>query len=524
MTKRVLIIGLDGFTWDLGDDFIHKSVMPHLSGLAESGTHGVLNSVFPSETAPAWTSFQTGCLPGKTGVFAFHYYDRQNQRLAINSYLDIKVPTLWELAHQAGKKVVSLNLPMTSPPPQIDGVIIPGLLCPQLSAQTVHPHDAWQKYVAACPDYKIINTELTDTVAQFVDQQIATEKTRADLALRLMGDIDWDIFCLQIQSTDHAQHHLWSVIDPQCPGHRPSDRPHALRFYQAIDEIIGSLAGAAGSDTLVLLVSDHGFTRLDFTININAWLRKHNYLKLTPKAQRTLNKNSLKNLVPGLRPLARLYGRLLSPAHTDTKPESILARLQQAIDIPQSSAFALGALGGLIYLNNTHANPQALAQEITTKLIADLGPQSHSPLISQIMTGAEAFPGLAPENAPNLVLQYAQGTLAHLECTSTTVTQGPASLAFRGTHSPQGVLLCAGPQVKAAEKLDGDIVDILPTILAYLGIAVPRHVDGKVLTGLFHELPPISYHDTPPKQARSVAYSDQEQAHLQKQLTDLGYL
>lgn len=65
--NQVLIIGLDGFTWRLGRGFMAEGVMPYLAALVEQGYHGHLRSVIPFETSPAWSSFQTGCLPGKTG-------------------------------------------------------------------------------------------------------------------------------------------------------------------------------------------------------------------------------------------------------------------------------------------------------------------------------------------------------------------------------------------------------------------------------------------------------------------------
>lgn len=76
-TKRVLIIGIDGFTWRLGRGFMAKGIMPNLASLVERGCHGNLRSVMPFETSPAWSSFQTGCFPGKTGIFTFHTYDRK---------------------------------------------------------------------------------------------------------------------------------------------------------------------------------------------------------------------------------------------------------------------------------------------------------------------------------------------------------------------------------------------------------------------------------------------------------------
>ena len=102
--KRVLIIALDGFTWRLGREFMAEQLMPHLAQLVEGGCCGNLRSVIPPETSPAWSSFQTGCRPGKAGVFAFHTYDRKQNKVRLNSFGDIAAPSIWELADRAGRK------------------------------------------------------------------------------------------------------------------------------------------------------------------------------------------------------------------------------------------------------------------------------------------------------------------------------------------------------------------------------------------------------------------------------------
>ncbi|HPO70516.1 MAG TPA: alkaline phosphatase family protein, partial [Anaerohalosphaeraceae bacterium] len=66
--KRVLIIGLDGFCWGLGEKFLKENWMPALGSFTTGGSFGTLQSVLPYETSPAWVSFQTGCFPPKTGI------------------------------------------------------------------------------------------------------------------------------------------------------------------------------------------------------------------------------------------------------------------------------------------------------------------------------------------------------------------------------------------------------------------------------------------------------------------------
>jgi arylsulfatase A-like enzyme len=51
-----------------------------------------------------------------------------------------------------------------------------------------------------------------------------------------------------------------------------------------------------------------------------------------------------------------------------------------------------------------------------------------------------------------------------------------------GNHKPDGLFCAWGPDIKAGEHREGtSINDILPTILALMGEAVPDDVDGEVL-------------------------------------------
>jgi len=61
---RVLIIGLDGATFDLIEPWAEAGHLPHLARLMVEGTWGRMQSTVPAHSAPAWVTFATGSLPG----------------------------------------------------------------------------------------------------------------------------------------------------------------------------------------------------------------------------------------------------------------------------------------------------------------------------------------------------------------------------------------------------------------------------------------------------------------------------
>jgi len=68
---RVLVIGLDGATWDILYPLMDEGYLPNLRKIKESGVSGVLKSNFPPITGSAWMSIATGKNPGETGIFDF---------------------------------------------------------------------------------------------------------------------------------------------------------------------------------------------------------------------------------------------------------------------------------------------------------------------------------------------------------------------------------------------------------------------------------------------------------------------
>ncbi len=419
--KKILVICLDGFTWNLGRDFMAEGVMPNLAGLVEKGCHGVLRSVMPYETGPAWTSLQTGCNPGKTGIFTFQSYDREHKILGLNSYRDSSVPTIWELADSAEKTVVSINLPVTSPPPNIKGVIIPGVLCPNLSSSTIHPPEAYAKYIANEKKYAIAKNDATQSIADFVNQQTEIEQARCRVALRLIEDVDWEIFCFQMHGTDNIQHFLWPALDRSMPNHRPDDRVCAMRFYRCCDDIIGQLLNAVGADTLKFMVSDHGFTRLNYKLQLNVWLRQKGYLNVIGKSPWTITKNKIKKRIPPLSIAAKFYGYIKSRRKPKKRQwvDQVLFNLRNSIDMSKTSAFALGNSAGLIYLPNSDSDNTDLPTKLTAELLHDLGPESNIPVIKAVSPGSQIYGSNETGNIPDLVVHYAPRE----SCSFATFTQ-----------------------------------------------------------------------------------------------------
>ena len=71
MKNSVLIMGIDGVSWDLLRPWIEDGKLPTLSRLVQKGASGNLKTVIPPLSCTAWTSLFTGTNPGKHGIYEY---------------------------------------------------------------------------------------------------------------------------------------------------------------------------------------------------------------------------------------------------------------------------------------------------------------------------------------------------------------------------------------------------------------------------------------------------------------------
>ena len=129
--KKVMVIGIDGGTFAVILPLIKKGKLPNFAKLINNGAWGDLRSSVPPVTPPAWVSFMTGQCPGKHGIYNFtsHTFDltREFDRNLVTSK-SIKAQTLWHILGDQGNKMLLVNIPITYPAFQINGIMISGLL------------------------------------------------------------------------------------------------------------------------------------------------------------------------------------------------------------------------------------------------------------------------------------------------------------------------------------------------------------------------------------------------------------
>src|SRR5215216_5977609 len=121
MAKKLLVIGLDGASFNVLDSLIEKGYLKTLAKLIRDGSRANLETTFPPITAVAWSSFMTGKNPGKHGIFEFITRDQSTKReLAVNASFR-HGRAIWDLLSDAGMRVIVHNFPCTYPPHPVNG-------------------------------------------------------------------------------------------------------------------------------------------------------------------------------------------------------------------------------------------------------------------------------------------------------------------------------------------------------------------------------------------------------------------
>jgi len=265
-TMRVLVIGLDGGTFDIIKPLVARGKLPTIGKLMRNGVYADLISTIPPISSPAWPSFMTGKNPGKHGVFDFVGRGKGYSKVIKNAR-DIKAKTLWRLLSDAGKTCIVVNVPVTYPPEKIKGCIVSGMLTPP-NACYANPPEVYEEL------NKMGYKPVTENVEKYSSPQkmlkylmeMASKKTEA--VLYLMEKFNkWDFCMLVFSETDIIQHNFWyhkTVI---------------FQLYQIIDAFIDRLLSKSGSDTNVILMSDHGFGPVKKFFHVNYFLHKLGLLK-----------------------------------------------------------------------------------------------------------------------------------------------------------------------------------------------------------------------------------------------------
>lgn len=258
----VVLISIDG----LKPDYVleadrHKLKLPNLRRFVKEGAFAtVVTGVTPTVTYPSHTTLVTGVSPAKHGIYANTPFDpfSKNQGGWCWYAEDIRVPTLWDACMAAGLKTASVDWPVTV------GAKIDFNIVQMWRAAT--PDD--RKLIRALSTPGLL-TEAEKAIGNYpegYDYTVEADKRRAAFNVYLLEKKRPSFLTTYFAGLDEVQH-----------AHGP-DSPEAYAALEAIDALVGQVRAAAeklgNGKAVVAVASDHGFSPLNKSLNLNAAFRE----------------------------------------------------------------------------------------------------------------------------------------------------------------------------------------------------------------------------------------------------------
>jgi len=485
--RRVLVLGLDGGTFDLLDPLMEAGELPFLRSLAARGVRAPLRSVYPAKTIPAWYSFATGQDPGELGVFGFAEPSGEPGRSTlVRSYRPMEA--FWDRLSRVGVKVGVVNFPVLSGYP-LHGFVLPGMLS---EGATTYPRGLraeveatlGARYPGELPTFR--EAERDAWVAQATEAVRRRAAAAAGLAKRHRPGFLFALF----RETDRIEHQLWTELDRPV-AEIPRD---LLEFWRTVDTACAEVDRAfraGGGPAVTLVISDHGHGAVRSDFLTNRWLHREKLLVFRSEPRALTVRAAVARLallaqrVPyGVRVSRRFADLLRDGRHDD------LARLidhasfeasSPRIDWRRTVAFSYPVPEG-IYLNpfNPDLTPERRAQ-----VLADIRRrlEAYPEAKIEVFRPEELYRGRNLAKAPSLLIRVdGMETEPRMDFAypRELIRDRPSFFYGCGTHRMNGILLGAGDGIVPGTPLGPRaLLDLAPTILETMGVRASTEFAGR---------------------------------------------
>ena len=289
----------------------------------------------------------------------------------------------------------------------------------------------------------------------FLEQTAQLEEERDKMFWSTFGKFDSGLLVFVYDTSDRVAHMFWD--HKVLHSDTLTIHPAIEKYYLEKDAFLGKVLAQLDLDTKLMIVSDHGFTSFERSVNINSWLVENDYMTLSEPA---------------------------------TKERA--GELFTLVDWSQTKAYSLGF--GSIYLNLEGREPEGIVSKtdydnVVAQLSKDLltmrDPELKRPVMHRVHSLPQMYNGPYTSDGPDLVIGLMPGYRAGWEGAIGGVTPQIISdntKHWRGDHivDPSFVpgILFANFQI---EKENPSQLDIAPTVLALFGLEAPVQMDGEAL-------------------------------------------
>lgn len=255
-TPVLVVVSVDG----LRPDYVtaadqHGAKLPNLRRFMKEGCYADgVTGVLPTVTYPSHTTLMTGVWPTTHGILANTTFDPLQKNFQGWYWYaeDIRVPTLWSAARQAGRTTASVQWPVTV------GARITWNIPEVWRAGT--PEDA--KLLRALSTPGLLD-EAKAEIGEYrggIDTSGEGDEVRGKYAVWILEKKQPQLLTLHLTSLDHMEHETMPFSE------------ESVAVLERLDAVIGRVQEAAEKmapgRTYLAVVSDHGFARYDQQLNL----------------------------------------------------------------------------------------------------------------------------------------------------------------------------------------------------------------------------------------------------------------
>ncbi|GJM45169.1 MAG: hypothetical protein DHS20C21_20110 [Gemmatimonadota bacterium] len=299
LVERLLIVGLDGATWQLLDPLLAAGELPHLDRLIRSGARMALQTMEPTLSPAIWTTIATGFLPEQHGILGFDGVPGQTMTTLPNATMRQR-KTFWNILSDFGVAtgtvgwwaswpadpladgsfLISDRVPYSRMEAAIgrasldDGDIQPaalqGIVTPLVERPDDIDPDVLERFLLLdTPELRQRFLDVGYEMGRFLPEfkfVYQSDRSTVRMALAALESYPVDVLSVYLTGIDTVSHLYWHFAFPdQFPAYEIAAGDvqrfsNVIRlYYRQVDEWLGQLVEAAGEGATVLVVSDHGF-------------------------------------------------------------------------------------------------------------------------------------------------------------------------------------------------------------------------------------------------------------------------
>lgn len=489
MTK-LIVIGLDGATWEIINPLIESGKLPTIKNLLEISCHGKLESIVPPISVPAWKCYSTGKTPAKLGVYDFLKLNINEKKYELVTAKSYNSKDLWEYLNEYGVSCGVFKMFSTHPPKIIDKFMISDY---PFIESAYHPVE--------------LHVELENLFGSlWIDIPFSTDKEKAiscshemierefKTASYLIDKFEPSFFHMSISSTDGIQHFYWDEFKNSDLKYGKTIENTWILVDKNIKMLLNTIEKKYGDDFHLVLMSDHGFYDVRGRFNTAAWLKSKNYLILNKKGTLytyffTYFFKSIEKVFSVFEYVVKLSRSLKIGSIKWGDQYKISGSLNEnVIDWNKSKVIPLS--GTTLYINRKLFNSPEKYELFRDSLIYDLqniiNPFSGEKMADKVYRSNELYKdgGIDVPDVvvlPNHVMMSFQPVVRH-------IWSKPKNSIWTGMHNLYGIFSINGPLIKKDHVIkNAKICDLAPTILNIFGVPVPSDMTGTILSDIYSE-------------------------------------